>query len=102
MKASDWIFKGGLLLIGAIFVAVYFLSSQNGRYEIIDSNTYSMLDTRNGIIIHMVAGKPVSNIAHIDLPRGVFWASPLKNKSIHSDGATPAATSETDDFLKTQ
>ena len=50
MKESDFIFKMGLLVLGFMFVVVYFLSSQNGRYQHTQTETNVVVfDTRTGI-----------------------------------------------------
>jgi len=50
MKESDFIFKMGLLILGFMFVVVYFLSSQNGRYQHNDTEANVVVfDTRTGI-----------------------------------------------------
>lgn len=52
MKALDWIFKVGLLVIGVGLVAVCFLASQNDRYKEVSSRdrVVGVLDTRTGVI----------------------------------------------------
>ena len=62
MKASDWIFKTGLLIIGVAFVVVYFFFSQNGRYQRTGS---SVLDTRTGVI-HTLYAEHI--VYHHDYP----------------------------------
>ena len=68
MKASDWIFKMGLLIIAIAFVSVYFLSSQNGRYQYKTNpgEVYeTIFDTKTGIIHRLsLYGK---TFAHFDL-----------------------------------
>jgi len=50
MKESDIIFKMGLLILGFMFVVVYFLSSHNGRYQHTQTETNVVVfDTRTGI-----------------------------------------------------
>jgi hypothetical protein len=46
-KLVDMVFKVGILMVGIIFLVVYFLSSQNGRFQKFDSK---ILDTRTGAI----------------------------------------------------
>lgn len=80
MKALDLIFKIGLLIIGVVFVAVYFLSSQNGRYVNFPKgdDSYTLLDTQAGIIYKTVPllDKRVI-ILRTDLINGKFTSSTL-------------------------
>ena len=70
MKKLDDIFKVGILVIGILFIAVYFLSTQNGRYICLEHEAViKLLDTRNGIIlVFNVAPEAGSRILHVDLP----------------------------------
>jgi len=69
MKALDWIFKIGLLVIGFLFIGIYFSSSQNGRYQYIRDETSGLfpiiLDTKTGIMHRPSAA--VDDVAHLDL-----------------------------------
>jgi hypothetical protein len=85
MKASEWIFKGGLLAIGVAFVIVYFLASQNGRYHYChfsDSNTMAVVDTRTGIISFSSFSTFPLQILHLDLinnkSTGEIFKTPLE------------------------
>jgi hypothetical protein len=53
-KGIDAIFKIGILIVAIAFVAVYFLSSQNDRYQQLEQKfgdiSFCMLDTREGDI----------------------------------------------------
>lgn len=66
MNLIDKIFKIGMLIVAIAFVYVYFLSTQNGRYQYFmqnDENDVIVFDTRTGIF-HLI-GK--NQIVHIDL-----------------------------------
>lgn len=70
MKILDGIFKVGMLVMGILFIAVYFLSTQNGRYICLEHEAVTkLLDTRTGIIhVFSVAPEAGSRILHVDLP----------------------------------
>jgi len=60
MKALDWIFKVGLLVLGLLFIGIYYFSSQNGRYQYIQDEsfrTFTAFDTKTGIA-HQLNKKP--------------------------------------------
>lgn len=57
MKVLEGVFKVALLSIGIGFLAVYFLSSHNGRYQYIKvEKGYELFDTRDGIIMEYLGG----------------------------------------------
>jgi len=53
-KGIDAIFKIGILIAAIAFVTVYFISTQNGRYQQLEQKfgdvSFCMLDTRGGDI----------------------------------------------------
>ena len=70
MKILDGIFKVVMLVMGILFIAAYFLSTQNGRYICLEHEAVTkLLDTRTGII-HISSAFPEtdSRILHVDLP----------------------------------
>lgn len=85
MKALDWIFKVGLLIIGIAFVAVYFLSSQNGRYQyritrFADTGKI-LLDTKTGIQ-HQLTDEDNEIVLHLDLVNGKLTANKIKREGL--------------------
>ena len=79
MKSSDWIFKMGLLIIGVGFIAVYFLSSQNGRYQYLKGEkSETVFDTHTGII-HLTGGADGKRFGHIDVVNNTFRIDKVKN-----------------------
>ncbi len=61
----DSIFKIGVLVIGIALVVVYFMSSQNSRYQSIKEgmNGIHILDTKNGLL-HIIGDD--GSVAHFD------------------------------------
>ena len=83
MKAVDWIFKLGLLIIGIAFVAVYFLSLQNGRYQFTKAPGFdTVFDTQTGIYHSYYTGG--DEIEHIDLANNIMIIAELKGKEKES------------------
>jgi hypothetical protein len=86
MKALDWIFKMGLLIIGIAFVVVYFLSSQSGRYQYqrtgyADTTGKVLLDTKTGIQ-HRLEGETV---LHMDFVNGKFTVDKIKREGLSAE-----------------
>ena len=78
----DLIFKIGLLLLGIIFLVIYWGNSQNGRYQYISEGTYiRIFDKQLGIIIHAVVG---TEVFHLE----------IKNMKT-TDKTTPSVQKET-------
>ena len=50
LKLFDKNFKAGLLILGALFLWIYYCSAQNGRYQVQRYDTdIHIFDTRRGI-----------------------------------------------------
>jgi len=61
---TEKIFKIGLIVLGSIFLMMYYLQSLNGRYQHISEKDigfndikYAVLDTREGTTYMLVSGK---------------------------------------------
>ncbi len=52
----DKIFKMGILLLGIVFLALYYNASQNGRYQR-DADEFGSFDTRTGDKVFIDKGK---------------------------------------------
>lgn len=77
MKMLEWIFKMGLLAIGAGFVAACFLFSENGRYQYFkEEGRTTVLDTRTGIVRQTVGSHSI--VGYLDLVNNVLRLNEIK------------------------
>lgn len=68
MKTGDRFFRTALLLLGALFLFLYYLHSENGRYQVDRQDaTIFIFDSRRGIYYRMT---PSGSVDVIDPIRG--------------------------------
>jgi len=74
MKIDDW-FKPLLLAFIIIFLFIFYLHSQNGRYTLIHfGDSVSVLDSRTGMAFAIGNG----NAVKLDLPSGKMTTAPVQ------------------------
>ncbi len=86
----DKIFKIGILILVAIFLFVYYLNGQNGRYKVIDKEqSISVFDRQKGIAYIVTTRDGRIGWGALDLVNGRKWGLDDSPRENINGGQTP-------------
>jgi hypothetical protein len=75
---NNSLFKIAIVIIGVIYIALYYNQSSNKRYSFVGKDSGSIMDSRTGIIYWVSYEKENNTVIILDQVNGTIRALPLK------------------------